>query len=241
MEIIAHRGASAYALENSRQALELAWRMGADRVELDVRTTADGVPVVLHDADLSRTTNGRGPIAELSWREVAKYRLLNGEPILTLREALALLRGKCSLYLDLKAAEAVEPTLRALQAFPTENTILGCSRPEVLSVVSRLCPGLRTSLLVEGTGEAVLNLAKAAGASFVHLCWERYPDPTRLLTPKFLSRARLLGLHVILWHEERPDEIAKIARLEEVFGFCTDTPDVAVEILRRLRRGQVGL
>jgi len=59
MEIIAHRGAAAYELENSRAAIELARRQGADRVELDARATKDGRPVVLHDAFLERTTTGK--------------------------------------------------------------------------------------------------------------------------------------------------------------------------------------
>lgn len=67
--IIAHRGASSLAPENTLEALRLAAELGADRAEIDVQLTRDGVPVLLHDATVDRTTSGRGRIAELDWRE----------------------------------------------------------------------------------------------------------------------------------------------------------------------------
>src|SRR5881296_638063 len=63
--VIAHRGASGSAPENTLATFELAVRQGADAFELDVRLTADGVPVVLHDPTLERTTDHRGPLAAL--------------------------------------------------------------------------------------------------------------------------------------------------------------------------------
>ena len=68
--IIAHRGASGSAPENTMPAFELAVRQGADAFELDVRLTADGVPVVLHDANLDRTTDRRGSLGALSLAEL---------------------------------------------------------------------------------------------------------------------------------------------------------------------------
>src|SRR5919204_389354 len=61
--VVAHRGASAGAPENTADAFELAIRHGADALELDVRLSADGVPVVIHDATLDRTTDGQGPVS----------------------------------------------------------------------------------------------------------------------------------------------------------------------------------
>ena len=68
--VIAHRGASGSAPENTIAAFELAVRQGADAIELDVRLTADGVPVVLHDATLDRTTDRRGLLSSLSVTEL---------------------------------------------------------------------------------------------------------------------------------------------------------------------------
>ncbi len=61
---VGHRGAAAYAPENTVASFDEAVRLGARAVEFDLRLSADGVPVVLHDDTLDRTTNGRGPVSE---------------------------------------------------------------------------------------------------------------------------------------------------------------------------------
>src|SRR5262245_4017798 len=114
VEVIAHRGFSGIAPENTLAAIRAALEAGADRVEVDVLVTRDGVPVLLHDADLDRTTNGRGPVAA---RTLADVRALDaggwfdarftGERVPTLAEALEFCRGRILLNLEIKS-EAVE-------------------------------------------------------------------------------------------------------------------------------------
>jgi glycerophosphoryl diester phosphodiesterase len=70
--VIAHRGASNVAPENTLAAIEQAVALGADGVEVDVRATADGVPLLLHDATVDRTTDGAGDIEALSWAQVQR-------------------------------------------------------------------------------------------------------------------------------------------------------------------------
>ena len=72
MIAITHRGASAYAPENTRAAFDLGLELGADALETDLRATRDGVLVLLHDREVDRTTNGHGPLAELAWDEVCQ-------------------------------------------------------------------------------------------------------------------------------------------------------------------------
>ena len=89
---MAHRGASSSTPENTIPAFEEAARAGADVIELDVRLTRDGVPVVLHDPDVSATTDGRGPVHEMTLAEVKRLNAAPGEPpieVPTLEEALA--------------------------------------------------------------------------------------------------------------------------------------------------------
>ncbi|MGC8779571.1 MAG: glycerophosphodiester phosphodiesterase, partial [Anaerolineae bacterium] len=70
-----------------------------------------------------------------------------------------------------------------------------------------------------------VHQAQAIGANFVHPCWERYPNPSGLLTPEWMARVRKAGLGVICWHEERPEEIAGLARAG-VDGICSDAPEL---------------
>jgi glycerophosphoryl diester phosphodiesterase len=75
IRVAGHRGAAGRAPENTRASFRLAWELGADMVELDVRLTADGHPVTLHDATLERTTDGAGLVSKKTLSEV---RMLNG-------------------------------------------------------------------------------------------------------------------------------------------------------------------
>jgi len=231
MEVIAHRGASSYALENSREALELARRQGADRVEIDVRASRDGKLLVLHDPSLNRTTTGRGAVSEFTWDELQGVRLRNGEPLLTLEEALDLLRGRIAVYVDIKdprAADGVANSLKGLE----DGTIVGSTDPGVLRRVRQAAPKLATSLLIREVDDRAALSATAQDVQFVHACWEHYRDPLQYVTPTFLRRAQEAGLGVILWHEERKRVLKHIAGVRQIYGVCTNTPDRACRILK---------
>ena len=86
--IFAHRGASGSAPENTMAAFQLALQQHADGIELDVHLTADGQVVVIHDQDLSRTTNGQGMVDQLTLEELKHLDAGNGEQIPTLEEVL---------------------------------------------------------------------------------------------------------------------------------------------------------
>jgi glycerophosphoryl diester phosphodiesterase len=110
IEIIAHRGYSAYAPENTRVAMEMAIRAGASALEFDVHASADGVPVVIHDDKLARTTNGHGKVAEQTCAQLQTLdagrwfaKEFAGERIPTLAELLASLGTKVNrFYIELK-------------------------------------------------------------------------------------------------------------------------------------------
>ena len=228
MEIIAHRGASGYVLENSRQALELAWRQGADRVEIDVRATRDGKLLVLHDPTLNRTTTGQGPVSEFSWEELSGVRLRNGEPLLLLEEALDLLRGRTQLYLEVKDKAAAPGVARAVEGL--EGVIVGAADPGTLAQLAASAPHVSTSLLVRDL-DAPVKKALRAEVDYLHLCWERLSDPVGQVSRSLVSEVREAGLGLILWHEERPAQLRRIGRLSGVHGVCTNVPDRARQVL----------
>jgi glycerophosphoryl diester phosphodiesterase len=106
MLIIAHRGASKFAPENTLPAIQKAIDLGVDYVELDVRHTSDGIPVLMHDRTIDRTTSGSGEIAQISLAELREldagswfHERFQGTRVPTLEEALTLMRGKiCALW-----------------------------------------------------------------------------------------------------------------------------------------------
>lgn len=113
---IGHRGAAGHAPENTLAAIEQGIALGVDFVEVDLRRTADGVLVVLHDASVNRTTNGRGRIDRLSLREVKKLDAGNGECIPTLAEVLATVSGRCGLMLELKVEGTARQVVETVQS-----------------------------------------------------------------------------------------------------------------------------
>jgi glycerophosphoryl diester phosphodiesterase len=117
--IVAHRGAPRVAPENTLAAFRAAVAAGADGVELDVHLSRDGVPVVIHDERLERTTNGHGPVGAASAAELATLEAgawfhppLRGERVPTLQAVLALLAPTLlELHLELKTARMAYPGL----------------------------------------------------------------------------------------------------------------------------------
>ena len=113
-ENIAYRGASGLAPENTLRACDIALRKGATMVDLNVRLSSDGIPVLFHDEEVGRKTNGRGPVSSLSLKELRKLRITGGrgkrvyeEPISTLEEAILLLRERAELALELMGEDEV--------------------------------------------------------------------------------------------------------------------------------------
>ena len=110
---VGHRGTgslSLWAPENTLAAYDMAWRMGTDSIEIDPRDTADGIPIIMHDSTVDRTTDGTGNVADMTLEQIKALNIRPLNPIVpvqsvpTFAEALALLRGKTLIDIDIKAA-----------------------------------------------------------------------------------------------------------------------------------------
>ncbi|HFD39568.1 MAG TPA: glycerophosphodiester phosphodiesterase [Anaerolineae bacterium] len=238
---IAHRGASAYEPENTLRAFARAIEMGASLLELDLHLSRDGHLIVLHDADLSRTTNGVGRVAEWDLASLRRLDAGGGQRLPLLAEVIELARGRVGLYLELKGPGTPGPVVQRLRTHRfREAVIIGSFSPLLLREVKALDTTLRTSLLVGWQDRAdLLDHALSLGADFVHPCWERASaTPHKLLTSAWIAALRRRGLGIILWHEERPAELRELIKLD-VDGICTNTPDLLADLLRRREMGEV--
>ena len=108
------------------------------------------------------------------------------------------------------------------------HCIIGSFRPDWLAEVKAAAPQVVTSVLFSALNVDPVRLAQAVGANFVHPCWERYPHPSSLLTPEWVARVRGADLGIVCWHEERPEEIAGLARVG-VDGICSDAPELLIQ------------
>ena len=128
--VIAHRGNHVNVPENSLASYEEAIKSGADYVEIDLRTSKDGMLMILHDATVDRMTNGQGNVADKTWAELQSLQLKNPKAddptayrIPEFREVLRLCKNRIYIYLDFKNADVAE-TWKQIQAEGMEKQIV---------------------------------------------------------------------------------------------------------------------
>ncbi len=165
-KIIAHRGASGYAPENTLIAFAEAAELGVRWVEFDVKLTRDGVPVVFHDDTLERTTDGKGPVAGCDLEDLKRLDagawfdgMFRGEAIPTLNEALSLFvkYGLCA-NVEIKPcpgreAETGRAVALALQDHGLAGLLLSSFSVTALGVARDMAPGLDRALNVDAVPE----------------------------------------------------------------------------------------
>ena len=121
---IGHRGARAYEPENTLRSFKKALEIGVDAVELDVRKTKDNQLVVIHDADVKRTTDGKGLVSELTLTEIKTFSTEKGEKIPTLKEALDFLDRKVKILIELKEADVEKKVLTAVSERGLQKNVI---------------------------------------------------------------------------------------------------------------------
>jgi glycerophosphoryl diester phosphodiesterase len=223
---IGHRGASAHEPENTMLAFRRALDLGADGLELDVHLSSDGVPVVIHDSTLDKTTDGSGQVSETSLADIRKLDAGKGEKIPLLDEVIDAFAGRCLLLIELKGAGseiATADMIRAKDVVP--SVVVSSFDPEKLSRMKAYAPEIETAVLTGRWDIDFVALAEGAKADCIQFGWERHEAPHTLLTDDVFRRARDAGLYIMLWHEERPNVIAALDGLP-IYGLCGNAPEL---------------
>ena len=236
--VIAHRGASAYAPENTLSAFNLALEMGADGVELDVSLTKDGIPVVLHDDTVDRTTNGRGAVNQLTLAQVKeldasnKFEKYRGEKIPTLEQVLRAVAPRGTINIELKNFALKTDGIEAATLAAIENTsaldrvMVSSFNPLALRRMCQLEPRIPRGLLYSPRLPIFLRRA-----------WLRpLAHPTAMhphfsmITREFVAWARGKGYKINTWTVDDPNEMKRLIELG-VDGIITNKPDVLRKIV----------
>lgn len=247
--VIAHRGASAEAPENTLPAFETAVRHGADSIELDVRLTADGAPVVIHDDILDRTTDRTGPVAALTLAELRAvdagwsftpdggrtHPFRGGEVrIPTLGEVLWAF-PRLTVLVEIKEPAAQEAVRRVLlQEDAAERCVVASEYREALLAFDQppFARGASGPEIWALYWAAMLRRRRpAAGYRLlsVPLRHRGVPVPTR----GFIAAARASGCPVHVWTVDSPDTARRLWR-RGVSGIVTNVPGTMVEARRSL-------
>lgn len=232
--VIAHRGASGYAPENTIAAFKLAAEMGFDLIENDVHRTRDGVIVVSHDAALDRCTDGTGKIVELTLAEVqsvdagvkfgGKYQ---GERIPTLQQALDSIPDNAGFCIELKVPGITEDVVRMVeQAGQVDRTVIfgfdGSNGP----IVKAANPRLAFLYLVHVPAEEsiqrvpeIVNNALTYQADIIGI-WHG------AVSAELVKAAKRRGVSVWVWTVDDLER-ARECTLLGVDGIISNKPDVA--------------
>ena len=215
---IGHRGAAGHAHENTLAAIQKGIALGVDFVEIDVRCTADGVLVVLHDETVNRTTNGKGRVDRLSLQEVKKLNTANGEHIPTLEEVLKVVEGKAGLMLELKIKGVAQQTVDAVREAGFRDPVIYASfLHDELKHVRMAHPAASLMVLFSSLSRASVARAVKYGPSYVGL---RHDKATRPLVDAF-HRADLL---VFVYTADAPSDIQHAFSLD-VDGVISNFPE----------------
>jgi glycerophosphoryl diester phosphodiesterase len=238
--VIAHRGDKAHAPENTLAAFSLAAETGADAIEFDVKLTADGQVVVLHDQTVDRTTNGSGNIANLP---LAKAQNLDagawfgeqfrGESIPTLESVFKAVGHR--LYLNIELTNYATPgddlVLKVVQLVKEHNLqeriLFSSFFPKNLNKARLLLPEVPCGLL---TMPGILGLwGRAYG--WRTYCYSLHPNLVDA-RPALVRRVHTKGKRIHVWTVNRAEDFRKLSELG-VDGIFTDDPGMLLHFLGR--------
>ena len=237
MLAIAHRGASGYAPENTLAAFRRAVAQGISFIETDLHLTRDAHLVAIHDETADRTTNGQGPIQNMTLAEVRRLDAgswfaseFMGERIPTLDDILEFARkNDIVFYLELKPTGfwGGEHALISQLRNTTEiaRSVILSFDPVILGNLRKLEPTLMTGLLLDGTISDPFEKAVEIGARQLAVRGD-------LVTPNFIHRARSLDLQVVCWTVNSPAHMRMLITAG-VDGIMTDYPDRLLSVLKK--------
>ncbi len=230
--VVAHRGASRAAPENTLAAMKKAVEFGADYAECDVFQTKDGEIVLFHDEEMERTTGKEGMIwdytlAELEEMEVGSWfkEEFRGEPIPTLHEVIQLVKGKIKLNIEVKISGSdpgiAQKVVEIIRSEGIERECMVTSfEKSVIEKVKEIAPDLITGFIFDEE-----HPPDIFEGNWEYVCCKR-----DIMDEEFVRRAKQKGKKIFVWTVNYPAEMKKLIALG-VDGIITDVPDVLRDVL----------
>lgn len=235
-KIIAHRGFSGVAPENTLISFQKAIECGADYFELDVQKTKDDSIVVIHDASVDRTSsnNMKGEIAEMTYSELTAVRVgfskefgdkYKNEKIPTLRDALEMAKGKIKVCIEIKVYGVEREVLNIVNDLGVNDEVIIFSfYYPVLAKIRQLDKNIPILFLVNTADIMILDSAKAIESNAIGV--RNGSNVTR----EFLDIAHNNGMEVWIWTVNDEDEMRQLIDIR-IDGLITNSPDKALKKL----------
>lgn len=218
--IIAHRGASYDAPENTLSAFQLAVAQGADGLEFDVQLSADGVPVIIHDVTIDRTTNGQGRVSEQTFEQLQQWDAGEGNKIMSLEQLLSTFEATLLYNIELKhyrfKNNGLEKSVAGLiSKFGLEKQVL----------VSSFLPASLRRFRTFQAAETLTALVRYPGLSFTRHFYHGQADHPhhKLVNDAYMRWAASKNYRVHVWTVDELDEVNRLTKLG-VHGIITNRP-----------------
>lgn len=217
--VIAHRGDSSNALENSLAAIHGALSYPVDMIELDIRMSRDKVLYVMHDRLTGRTADTNIDIERSTSARINTVRLKNGEPVPTLTDVIKAVSGSAGLNLEIKSAGAGLETASYLASSDYQAYVLISSfkEEEILSI-RRVLPNVPSSLIFDFFTARSVQHYRAQGFNIVSL-------RKKVVTDKLVAACHEQGLEIYVWTVDEEDEMRKFISMG-VDGIYSNKPGV---------------
>jgi glycerophosphoryl diester phosphodiesterase len=214
--IYAHRGDSAHHPENTLGAFRHALAIGVDGIELDVHATAEGIPVVIDDRDVGRTTGGAGYVDQMPLARLETLDAGEGQGVPTLAEVLALVGDSAHLDIEIKGSDIERAVLDVLAGHPSVRWAISSFDWDTLRTVRGMNPAAELWPLAERVDDELIAIAAELASPAVSLFAGAF-------SAENAAKLRDAGLRVILWTINDPREAGRVRDLG-AFGLCTDDP-----------------
>jgi len=219
--VISHAACGGHAPENTLAGIHKALELEADAIEIDVQASADGVPILMHDLTVDRTTNGRGEVAKLS---LAQLRALDagGEPVPTLAGALQLTRGRALLVIEIKQPGIEDFIASVVRAHDSLGDVMVWSFfPQALDAMRSAEPLMPGALLL--TAEALSRWPEARERA-LRLGLQGVSAFFSGVDEHLIRDCQRSGLALYAWTVDRQADITRLIELG-IDGVCTNFPD----------------
>jgi len=226
VKVVGHRGAAGEEPENTIRSIMRAIECGADFVEVDVRSTRDGVLVLLHDETLDRTTNGSGLLREHTFDKIRNLDAGKGERIPKVDEVLEFVKGKCKLLLELKEVGWERKIFDVVKKKNMLDEVIFISfHKECIENLKEM--GARVGIIFSKKPYEYLRYAKE---SELELVAPHY----RLVNKKFLLIANRYGINVNVWTINDVELMTRFIKLD-VFAITSDYPCLLRKVILKFK------
>jgi glycerophosphoryl diester phosphodiesterase len=246
--VVAHRGASGYAPENTMAAIKKAITMGVDMIEIDVQLSKDKEVVLMHDLTVDRTTNGKGKVRDLYLEEIKKLDAgkwfsseFSGEKVPTLEEVIQAINGQCKLLIEVKRVKSkkLEIENKIVQLINKYNAYNWCIvqsfETQVIKNIQELDKSIECHKLVTMNISVLplhIDSRIKTGTIYKYKTVQSINPYFKMLNKRKVNKIHSRGQKIITWTVNEPEDMKRMIEMG-VDGIITNYPDRLIQLLKK--------